>query len=108
VGAENALGFTILWRSVWTRHPHNHHISGEECARGTIVKLTTIITLDDFDGAAKLCGDISKIFWQSGKSVRFDPQGKSPYKMGVIIKNNHIIVITQDTNNWRGPQITMD
>jgi hypothetical protein len=28
--------------------------------RGGVIELTTIITLDDFDGAAKLCGDISK------------------------------------------------
>jgi hypothetical protein len=59
-GAENVLGFTILWRSVWATHPQNHPISGEEYARGSVVELTTIVTLDDFDGAAKLCGDISE------------------------------------------------
>jgi hypothetical protein len=38
-------------------------ISGQECMRGGIIELTAIITLDSFDGAAKLCGDISKKFW---------------------------------------------
>jgi hypothetical protein len=59
-GEKNALGFTILWRSVRIRHPQNHTISGEECARGGVVKRTAFVALDGFDGAAKLCGDISK------------------------------------------------
>jgi hypothetical protein len=61
-GAKDALGFTIMWRSVWTRHPQNHPIGGEECVRGDVVELTTIVALDDFDGAAKLCGDKSRKF----------------------------------------------
>jgi hypothetical protein len=32
-------------------------IGGKECAGGGIVELTTVVTLDHFDGAAKLCGD---------------------------------------------------
>jgi hypothetical protein len=28
--------------------------------RGGVIELTAIVTLDDFDGAAKLCGDISE------------------------------------------------
>jgi hypothetical protein len=59
-GAKDALDFTVLWRSVWTRHSQNHPIGGEECARGGVVELTTIVALDDFDGATKLCGDISE------------------------------------------------
>jgi hypothetical protein len=30
--------------------------------RGGVVELTAIVALDDFDGAAKLCGDINKKF----------------------------------------------
>jgi hypothetical protein len=51
----------MVWRmrrSVWTRHPQNHPIGGEECVRGSIVELTTIVAWDDFDGVAKLCRDI--------------------------------------------------
>jgi hypothetical protein len=61
-GVENALKFSILRRSVWTRHPQNHPFSGEECARGSIVELTVIVALDVFDGVAKLYGDISEKF----------------------------------------------
>jgi hypothetical protein len=61
-GAKDALNFTVLRRSVGTRHPHKYPFGGEECTKGGVIKLTTIITLDSFDGAAKLCGDISEIF----------------------------------------------
>jgi hypothetical protein len=59
-GAKDAFGFTILRRSVGTRHPQKYLFGGEECARGGIIELTTIVALDCFDGAAKLCGDISE------------------------------------------------
>jgi hypothetical protein len=59
-GANDAFGFTILRRSVGTRHLQKDPFGGEECARGGIVELTAIVALDGFDGAAKLCGDISE------------------------------------------------
>jgi hypothetical protein len=59
---ENALGFTVLRRSVWIRYPQNHHTSCKECAGGGVVELMAIFAFDDFDGAAKLCGDISEFF----------------------------------------------
>jgi hypothetical protein len=37
-------------------------MSGEECSRGGVVKLTTIVTLNNFDGVAKVCGDNDKFF----------------------------------------------
>jgi hypothetical protein len=59
-GVKNVVNFIVLRRIVWARHPQNHPISGEECARGGLVKLMAIVALDDFDGATKLCGDISE------------------------------------------------
>jgi hypothetical protein len=59
-GANNAFGFTVLWRSVGTRHPQKDPFGGEECAREGVIELTVIVALDGFDGAAKLCGDISE------------------------------------------------
>jgi hypothetical protein len=60
-GVKDALGFTVLWRSVGIRHPKKYSFGGEECVRGGIIELMTIVALNGFDGAAKLCGDISKI-----------------------------------------------
>jgi hypothetical protein len=59
-GAKDALGFTVLLRGVWARYPQKYPFGGKECVRGDIIKLTAIIALDNFDGVAKLCGDISK------------------------------------------------
>jgi hypothetical protein len=59
-GAKDPLGFTVLRRSVWTRHPQKYPFGGEECASGGIIKLTAIVALDGFDGVTKLCGAISE------------------------------------------------
>jgi hypothetical protein len=56
-GAKSMLDFTILQRSVGAGHPQNHPMSGEECSRGGVVKLMTIVVLNSFDGTSKLCGD---------------------------------------------------
>jgi hypothetical protein len=61
-GAEDTFSFTVLWRSVGTRHPQKYPFGGEECARGGVIELTTIVIPDDFDGTAKLCGDINDFF----------------------------------------------
>jgi hydroxymethylpyrimidine/phosphomethylpyrimidine kinase len=37
-------------------------MSGEECPRGGVVKLTTIITPNSFDDVAKLCEDKGQFF----------------------------------------------
>jgi hypothetical protein len=70
--AEDVFGFTILQRSIWTRHPLKYPFGGEECVRGGVIKLTAIVTLDGFDGAAKLCGDIRKKFDKVEKSLGFN------------------------------------
>jgi hypothetical protein len=61
-GMKDALEFIVLWRGVCERHPQKHPFSGEECVRGGVIELTTIAALDDFDGVAKLCEDISDFF----------------------------------------------
>jgi hypothetical protein len=63
-------------RSVWTRHLYNHAISGAKCARGGVVELMTIVALDDFDGATKLCGDISNFFGKVERVLDLTWKGK--------------------------------
>jgi hypothetical protein len=59
---KSTLGFTVLRRGVGTGHPQNHPMSDEECSRGGVVELTTVVTLNSFDGVAKLCTDKGKFF----------------------------------------------
>jgi hypothetical protein len=37
-------------------------MSGEECSRGGVIELTVVVALNNFDGAAKLCGDKGNFF----------------------------------------------
>jgi hypothetical protein len=55
-GAKRMLDFTVLQRGVRTGHPQDDSIGGKECTGGGVVKFTIVVTLDDFDGAAKLHG----------------------------------------------------
>jgi hypothetical protein len=43
-----------------------------------------------------------------GKSVRFETKGKSPQKVGAVVKYGEMVLITRCTGYQRGPQITMN
>ena len=59
-GTNYALGFTILRRGVWARHPKMKAAGEEESAGTRVVKLLPVVTLDDLDCHAKLCLYIGK------------------------------------------------
>jgi hypothetical protein len=44
--------------------------------RGGVIELMAIVALDDFDGAAKLCGDISDFFDKVEKVSDLTRKGK--------------------------------
>lgn len=53
-----------------------------------VIKLTTIVTLDSFDGAIKLSGNPSEKVEKSRKSIRLRTQRKSP---GIMRISSRII-----------------
>jgi hypothetical protein len=53
-GVKRTLSFINLRRGVWVGHPQEDPTGGKECMGGCIIELMTIVTLDGFDGAAKL------------------------------------------------------
>jgi hypothetical protein len=63
-------------------------LEAKKCVGGGVVKFMIVVTLDNFDGAAKLCENRGKKIGQSGKSVRFHVQRKGSHKMRAIIKDN--------------------
>jgi hypothetical protein len=75
----------------------------EESTGGGVIKLTTIVTLDDLDGEAELCGHPSKEMKERGKSIGLRTQGKSPRIMRKIIDHHKIVLITRNTDNRRCP-----
>lgn len=70
-GAEDAFGFTILWRGVWARHLEVNAIGEKKGAGGGVIELATVVTLHAADVSGKLSLDISKEMGQSAKSVGF-------------------------------------
>ena len=82
-------------------------IGEEEIAGGGVVEFTAIVTLDAFNGTAKLRRDISKEMRKSSKSVRFKSKRKHPSEVGAVIKNYKIVFITRNARNGRSPKITM-
>jgi hypothetical protein len=75
----------------------------EEGTGGGVVKLTTIVTLDGFDGEAELCGHPSEEVKNRGESIRLRMQGKSPRIMRKIIDHHKIVLISRNTDDKRCP-----
>jgi hypothetical protein len=83
-------------------------MSGEECSSGGIVELTVVVALNNFDRAVKLCRDKGNFFDKVEKVSYLTRKEKSLHKVGAIIKNEQVVFVARNTNNWRGPHITMD
>jgi hypothetical protein len=61
---------------------------GEKGARGKIVKLTTVITLENMNRATKLGGCPSKEVGEGGKGIGLEPPRKNLEKMREIIQDD--------------------
>ena len=85
---NDVLGFTILRRGVWARHPKMKAAGEEESAGTRVVKLLPVVTLDDLDCHAKLCLYIGKEVSYSGKRIRLEAQRKRPQIMRAVVKKN--------------------
>ena len=51
---------------VWAQHTKNYTFSEKEVSGCGVVEIMTIVILDGFDSAPKLCGNISKILCMVG------------------------------------------
>jgi hypothetical protein len=77
-GANNAFSFTIPRGRVRTRHPELCSFGQKEGLGERVIKLTPVVALDGFDGAAELSSNISKEIVQCSDGVRFKFKWKSP------------------------------
>jgi hypothetical protein len=80
-GTNHALGLAVLGGSVRTRHAQLNTAREKERARGVVVELTPVITLDGLDGEAELSGHPGKEMEERGKRLRLSTQRKSPRVM---------------------------
>jgi hypothetical protein len=102
-GANNAFSFTILRQSVGAGHAKMDALSEEELPGARVVELEPVVTLDNLDACAELSGGVGDEVSERVECVRFEAQRKSPQIMSAIIKNDQIIFITRNADNWRGP-----
>ena len=68
-------------------------VSKEEGTGTRVIELAAIVALNSLDGDAKLCAHVREEVRESGKSVRFKAQRKSPQEMRTVIKNNQVIFV---------------
>jgi hypothetical protein len=76
-GANDTFFFTIMRGRVRTRHPELCPFR-QKGPGGRVVKLTSVVTLDGFDGTVELSSNISKEVGQCSEGVRFKFKWKSP------------------------------
>jgi hypothetical protein len=60
----------------------------EECARGVVVELAAIITLEGTNWATELGGDRGKEVGEGGERVGLQPEWESPKKMEEVVRND--------------------
>jgi hypothetical protein len=81
-GANHAFGPAVLGRGVGARETQLDAMSEKERARGVIVELAAVVTLQGTDRAVKLGGDPGEEVCEGGERVGLQSKRKSPKKMG--------------------------
>jgi hypothetical protein len=67
----------------------------KEGARGIVVELVAIITLEGTDQATELGGDPSEEVGEDGERVELQPKLKNPKKMGEVVQNDQVVFVTR-------------
>jgi hypothetical protein len=74
----------------------------EESVGGGVIKLASIIALDTPDGVAK-----GEEVGEGGEGVKLLAQRKGPRVVGAVIEDDQVILVTRDTQNRGGPEVTV-
>jgi hypothetical protein len=106
-GMNHALDLAVLRGSVGTRHPKLDIVREEEGAGGGVIKLASIIALNTPDGLAKPHGHKGEEVGEGREGVRLMAQQKGPRIVGAVIEDDQLILVTWDTQNREGPEVTM-
>jgi hypothetical protein len=106
--AKHSLSFAILGGCVGARGVKKDALGSQEGSGGTINELSAIVGLKTAHRRVELCVSVSSELNNVFMSLRFMTQGECPTKMSKIIKYDKVIFIARNTQNWRGPDITMN
>ena len=106
--AKHPLSFAVLGGCVGARGAKKDAAASQEGGSGIVKKLCPIICLKTAHMITELCVSVSNKLNNMLMNFRFMAQGECPTIMGKIINYHKIIFIARNTQNWRGPDITMD
>ena len=87
------LGLAVLSGSVGARHTELNAVGEEERARGGVVELVPVVTLNGLNGTTKLSGHPGEEVGKRLESFGFKAQRKSSRVMGKIINNHQVVFI---------------
>jgi hypothetical protein len=79
----------------------------EESVGGGVIKLASIIALDTPNGVDKLRGTKGEEVGEDGEGIKLLVQRKGPRVVSAVIKDDHVILVTRDTQNRGGPEVTV-
>ena len=99
-GTKNTFSFTVLWGSIGAGKMKNDAVGSKQVVHGMINKFCPIISLEAFNGRAKLCANVWDKFSKVLANLRLVLKWKRPAKMSEIIQQNQIIRIARNTRNW--------
>lgn len=98
-GADDAFGFPILGRGVWTGKTKLNAVLQKESARGTVKKFGAIVALKTLDFGGKLSGNVCMKVTKGGEGVGLKFEWKSPEIMSKIIQAYKIVLKTRYARN---------
>jgi hypothetical protein len=90
-------------RGVGARETQLDVVGEEEGARGVVVELSAIVTLEGTNQSMELGGDPGKYVGKGGKGVRLKAKWGSLEKMREVIQNDEVVFVTRKTEERRGP-----
>jgi hypothetical protein len=106
--AKHPHSFAVLGGCVGARGAKKDVVGSQEGDSGTVNELSPIIGLKTAHRRTELSVSVSSELNNMFMNFRFMAQGECPTKMSKIIKYDKIIFIARNTQNWRGPDITMN
>jgi hypothetical protein len=107
-GANDTFGQAILGRGLGAWETQLNAMGEEEGARGVVVEVVTIITLEGMDRAMELGGDPGEEVGEGGECVRLQTKWESPTKMWDVIQNDQVVFVTREAEDRRSLEISMD
>ena len=106
--AKHPLSFAVLGGCVGARGAKQDAAASQEGSGGIVDELGAIICLKTAHRKVELCVSVSNKLNNMFMNLGFMAKRKDPTIMCIIINYDKIKFIARNTQNWRGPDITVN